>query len=489
MPLEDKEWAVKRFKPHQRRLDYVISANYYDGNTPMAFATAKFRSAFFDVFGKYSENLCAPIIDALSDRLRVTGFRSNKAEITEESVVSTVTVPNVTLPTRKRVKITDPPGERAWEIWTQNRMDLRSQEVHTESLLTGDGYVIVWPDEKMFPTIWPQIADEIEIEYDANTQGKIRRGAKMWFDPYASRYRLNVFLENVIEKYISRETKANPPETAGGWAELERVRNPYGRVPIFHFPNKVENKHGISELRDAVPIQDGLNKAVVDMMVAMEFAAYKQRYIIGHEEEVDPDTGEPVDENSKNYGVDRMMAIPDPEAKVGQFDATDLTQFLKVQDKYWLSAARVTGTPLHYFYITQGDFPSGEAIKSAEGRFIKKITDRQTANGNQWEDVLKFCFQILNELTDDLTFSTMWADATPRSDAEIADTAVKKKAVKVPSSQLQREMGYSEEEIDRNIEEAEAEQAMSAALKMSQDQNQPGESRETTRGRQGVEGG
>jgi hypothetical protein len=183
------------------------------------------------------------------------------------------------------------------------------------------------------------------------------------------------------------------------------------------------------------------------------------------------------------------MTIPDLDAKVGQFDSTDLQQFLKVQDKFWLSAARVSATPLHYFYLTQGDFPSGEAIKSAEGRFIKKIERRQTSYGNRWEDALLFAMKIDGKDTEDLELTCMWDPATPRSEAELADTAVKKRAIGVPRSQLMREQGYSEDEIDRFLEESDSEAAAKAELMMSPEENGGPPSRDTTRAGQGVPGG
>jgi hypothetical protein len=158
-----------------------------------------------------------------------------------------------------------------------------------------------------------------------------------------------------------------------------------------------------------------------------------------------------------------------------------------VQDKFWLSAARVSSTPLHYFYLNSGDFPSGEAIKSAEGRFIKKIGDRQTSNGNQWEDVISFAMEVDGIFSEDIELTTVWDPATPRSEAELADTAVKKRAIGVPRSQLLREQGYSEEEIDRFLEESDSEAVARAALTMKPEEP-GGESRDTSRARQGVPG-
>jgi Phage portal protein, SPP1 Gp6-like len=474
-PDSNLEWAVHEYQPSIRRYNYTKYWNYNEGNHPMAYATEKYRGAFYDVFKDFAENVCPGVVDALNDRLTVTGFVTDRAELVKEEAPSQMPSMPGGPPMPARVKLTtkDDEGERAWDIWKRNRMDQRSTAVHEESLLMGDSYVIVWPDEEMQAAIWPQCAEEINIQYDKNTH-KILRASKAWWDDLENKWYLNIYTDLGIWKYESTE-KSNTlsfPQRDSLFSQVDFVPNIYGRVPVFSFHNRTEMQYGVSELKDIVPVQDALNKSDVDLLVAMEFASFKQRYIIGMETEIDEQTGEPVDAVSKNYGVDRLLGIPDPEAKVGQFDATDLGQFLRVQDKFWASVAKISGTPLHYFLITTGDFPSGEAMKSAEARFIKRITDHQTSYGNVWEDVIKFAMTIDESSTDpEMVLKTMWSDASPRSDAELADTAVKKRAVGVPRSQLLREFGYDEEQVDRFLDESDAETVAKAALNMQPNDN------------------
>lgn len=473
----DLTWATNQYKMNERRRKYELYWNYYEGNQRLAFATEKFKEAFGNLFKEFAENVCPAVVDSLVDRLQVVGFRSSAAALSTEPVPSLV--PGV--PERKKVTTSDPKGQDAWDIWERNRMDLRSKDVHRESVMMGDSYAIVWPDENMQAAIWPQLANEVTVQYDPNTQGKLLRGAKRWFDDVEARWMLNVYLRDAILKFESRNKTVNQPEKPEGYRQIDEVSNPYDVVPVFHFPRGVQNRHGRSDLKDVIPIQDALNKAVMDMLIAMEFASFKQRYVIGLEVEIDEETGEPKDANAKNYGVDRMMAIPNEEAKVGQFDATDLTQFLKVQEKFWASVARVSGTPLHYFFITQGDFPSGEAQKAAEARFSTRIEDSQTSYGNTWEDVMRFAMQIDGTWEENLELTALWTDATPRSDSELADTAVKKKAVGFSRSYLLSEFGLSDEEIDRMLQESDAEAIQKFVLQQPPESGQQGENGSTQR--------
>lgn len=467
MAIQDLEWGVAQYKQQSLMRKYTLYWNYYDGNQRLAFATEKFRSTFGHLFKEFAENVCPPVIDSLVDRLKLVGFRSSAAQ------TSTTEVPSIVqgVPARKRVQIADPYAQVAWETWERNRMDLRSKDTHREAAMMGDGYVIVWPDENMQAAIFSQLANEVFVEYDPNTPNKVLRASKRWFNKVDRYWYLNVYVEEGIYKYKSRETVTQAPETTGGYAPYDEVPNPYGQVPVFHFSRGTMQRPGISDLKDVIPVQDALNKSVMDMLIAMEFASYKQRYIIGMDVETDPDTGEPTDAVARNYGADRMMTIPNEDAKVGQFDATDLGQFLRVQEKFWASTARVSGTPLHYFFITQGDFPSGEAQKAAEARFSSRIEDCHTGFGNVWEDVITFAMKIDGTHEEGTTLSSMWSDASPRSDAELADTGVKKKAIGVPRTQLLREMGYSDDEIEMFIEESDAESVQSFMLQQKSQEN------------------
>jgi hypothetical protein len=468
----DAVWALRQFTDPRRYFQYTESRNYYDGNHRLAFATESFRQAFGSLFSAFAENMCPAVVDAVGDRLELTGFEST----TKTTTTTTVPSPIPDVPARSRVEIEDDLGQRAWDLWEDLSMDVKSKEVHRESLTMGDGYVIVWPDDDMNVQVWSQDAENMAVEYDENHEGRVLRAAKLWqIDD--GRYRLNIYLPDRIRKLVTTTVKRVRPSIndAKAFTQFEPdVANPYGVVPVFHFPNRNVARPGTSELRDVVPLQDGLNKSVADMLVTMEYAAFKQRYVIGLEVELDPQTGLPMEGALASAGVDRMLAIPDIEAKVGQFDATDLGQFLKVQEKFWASAARVSGTPLHYFYIVEGDFPSGEAMKSAEARFVKKITDRQKDFGKVWREVMRFCLYVEGDLNDSqfqkpvedggVKLTCVWAPAEPRSQTEIADTAVKKKAVGVSPSQILKELGYDDETIDRMLEELAAQQMANQVL-------------------------
>lgn len=359
---EHIEEAITEFRREGRR--YAKTERYYRGDHDLAFATEKFANTFGSLFREFAMNLCPAVCDAVRDRLRVAGFAGEA-------------------------------GEAAEAIWRRTRMPIRSGEVHREALVNGDAYVIVWPDEAGRAAIYPQRAANCTAIYDEEHPGRVLRAAKHWRTA-DGRTRLNLFYPDRIERYItSKAGEAALPEArefvpfmeAGG-----RMANPFGTVPVFHFANNADiGARGRSELEAAIPVQDGLNKAVLDMLVAMEFSAYRQRWAAGIEIEYDNE-GNAV--APFKAGVDHLWVTENPNARFGDFETAGLDQFIKVKDSFRIDVASVTGTPMYYLMPHTRGFPSGDALRRAESRLTARVRDRQAAFGHTWAEAMAFALRI-----------------------------------------------------------------------------------------------
>ena len=158
---------------------------------------------------------------------------------------------------------------------------------------------------------YPNRAANVTVVTDDDSPGRVLWAAKQWLTN-DKHIRLNLFYPDRIEKYISNanrkacflmrrsfvplagpKSQVQSPRSSeahlGTWdMGLGTIANPYGIVPVFHFANNADlGMTGRSELEAAMPVQDGLNKSVLDMLVAMEFSAYRQRWAAGIEIEID----------------------------------------------------------------------------------------------------------------------------------------------------------------------------------------------------------
>lgn len=449
----DLETAITTFKSNSEK--YRKAERYYRGDHDLAFATEKFKNAFGAMFREFALNLCPAVCDAVRDKLKVREFRVEQGG----SAAAT----------------------EAWRIWQMNRMGRRSGEVHKEAVKNGDAYVIVWPNAAGEATIYPNKAGVCTVVYDEETPGRVLWAAKHWRTP-DKRVRLNLFYPDRIEKYVSKgECEAGIPEAKEFTAYAEdriqntedrmgsqekragmpalpvkegsfRIPNPYGIVPVFHFANNADiGANGRSELEAAMPVQDAMNKSVLDMLVAMEFASYRQRWAAGIEIEYGDD-GKPVP--PFKAGVDHLWITENPEARFGDFEAANLEQFLKVKDSFRLDMACVTGTPMYYFMQVSGDFPSGEALKKAESRFIAKVRDRQESFGQVWEDAMAFALMVEGKAETRLFAD--WEDPSPLSEKEKLENLAVKKELGISDAQALTEAGYGEADIARILSEKKA---------------------------------
>jgi hypothetical protein len=447
------EQALYNFRAQNGR--YARAERYYNGDHDLAFATEKFANTFGSLFREFALNLCPAVCDAISDKLKIDGFTVHrKSDGFSRSDNGTP----------KGVTHTE-------EIWHRNRMDARTGEVHKEALKNGDAYVVVWPEANGKAAIYPNRASSITVEYDDELPGKMLWAAKFWRtkDKYT---RINLFYPDRIERYISSKpsegvlpdakefvpfagTLAGLPALAEAENDVRASRslragsprsdipNPYGIVPVFHFANNTSiGAFGRSELEDAIPVQDGMNKSVLDMLVAMEFSSYRQRWAAGIEIQYDTE-GNAV--APFKAGVDHLWITENKDARFGDFDTANLEQFLKVKDGFRIDIASVTGTPLYYLLPHGRGFASGEAMRKAESRFIAKVRDRQTSFGQTWADVMQFTLQI--EGHRDVLLSTRWEDAARLTEKEMLENLLLKKELGLSSVQALREAGYDAEEI------------------------------------------
>jgi hypothetical protein len=396
---------------------YQRYINYYEGKHDLAFASDKFRNTFGNMLKTMRENLCPIVVDAPADRMEIINFASGDETSTMD---------------------------KAWKIWQDAQMEYHSNELHKEAFKCGDAFLIVEPNTEGKARFYVQDSRQCTVIYDDNT-GVARFGAKMWATE-DSHLRVTLYYADRIEKWITRnphtdgiEIKAENFTQVQNDTEEGQVTNTYGIIPMFHF-------HTGSILPDAIPMQDRLNKTICDELVAQEFAAFPQRWATGLDVPTDPVTGKQAQPFQAGAGNVWYVADESGKAKFGEFGEAELRNFLAVEDAARLSVARVTGTPLHFFSFTTSDAISGEALKTLEARFTKRVKRTSLAVGPVWGEAMKLALRIEGESAD-ASITPQWAPAEQRSEKEFLETLSLKADLGVPEKTLWEEMGYSAEDI------------------------------------------
>ncbi|MFI5802968.1 phage portal protein [Streptomyces sp. NPDC051561] len=397
-----------------------IYSQYYEGEQQkLMFAQLRYKAAFAEVFERWRDNFCGVVVDATSERLHVDSFRI--------------------------------PGEddnaQARDFWQRSSMDAYSTSVHLEALITGTSYVLVWPDDKGDPRITPVSADRMAVSYKAGTLWEIEAAARFEPDPWG-RQQVTLWTEDYVYEI---------PYGVDSWDQGIRSTNPLGTIPVVAFQRRPRlGRQPTSVLVNCVPIQDAINKTLMDALTASEAAAYPQRYATGIEIQED-ENGNPV--APFHVGLDKLLQAEDPQARFGSFPAVDLSNYVSLVDLLVQHLGVTSRVPSHYFLVNSSNSPSGEAIISAEAGLVAQVKELMLHFGESWERVIRLCFAVIGDARQHaFEMETRWRDCEYRTEAQHIDGLLKMKQLEVPLEVLWGEAGFTAAQISdfREMRKADA---------------------------------
>ncbi|MGW0580496.1 phage portal protein [Streptomyces sp. NPDC002920] len=384
-------------------------SRYYEGEQQkLAFSQMRYKAAFASVFEQWRDNFCGTIIDATNERLHVDSFR----------------IPG------------EDDGTDARRFWQRSGMDAYSTSVHLESLITGVSYVVVWADARGEPTITPVPGSRMAVCYKPGSLWELEAAARFEMDSWG-RQQVTLWTEEYVYEVAYGTTE---------WDRGVRKPNPLKAVPVVPFENRSRlGMEPTSDLANCLPIQDAINKTVMDALTASEFAAFPQRFVTGLEIQED-ENGRPI--APFDVGHDKLLQAEDPGAKFGTFQAADLKNYVTLVDMLVQHLATVSRVPSHYFLVNSSNTPSGEAIISAEAGLVAKVRERMLHFGEAWERVIRLCFAVKGDKRRDAyEMETRWRDPEYRTEAQHIDALLKLKQLDVPLEFLWFEAGFTAAQI------------------------------------------
>lgn len=414
-------------KLDERDRDSERYERYYAGEHPFPLASRKFRDEFLPIFAGFNDNFCRLVIQAVEERLTVEGFRFGGQRA----------------------------DRQAWAIWQDNALDRQSQALHREALVKGEGLVIVAPHpyDARRAVIRCHEPEQVVLGYDDDPITPVV-ALRRWKDRATGELHATLYYADRLEKF--RRDTAPSAMVPLAWVPRLVLGEPWplphdlGEVPVVAFPNDPDiDGEGTSEIKSVIPLQNALNKLLVDMLVSSEYGAFRQRWVTGMEIPTDPETGKPVE--PFKAAVDRLWMAADAGAKMGEFEQTDLSNYTKAIELLIQHIASTTRTPPHYLLGQSGSFPSGESIKSTETGLVAKARRRMRDWGESWEQVMRLGLRATGNASAGLfaAAETKWKDPEVRTESEHVDALVKLGSIGVPSEQLWEDAGYSPQQIER----------------------------------------
>jgi len=395
---------------------------YYRGEQPLSFLSPEAKLALGTRFGRMASNIPRLAVGSLAERLRITGFQR-----------------------------AGQPSAELWADWIGNDLDQEAGVAHREALTLGTCYVIVWADNAGAPKVSIESARQVSCVRDPGTR-RITAALKRWETPTST--------EAVLYEAgrVTRLRSDNPGATTTGFRTVEVLRNPFGRPPVVALRNSDRLlDDGVSEISDLVPLVDGLNKSLSDMLVSSEYAGRPRRFASGIELVEEPvlddlgmPTGETVTVNPFPEG-NRMMVSEEPGSRFGSLPSADLAGYEASVRVLLGQIMAVSALPAHYIGALTDQPASADSLRAAEASLTARAEARQATFGRAWEDVGKLMVAARHGTDPDTeAIRVSWADAGTRSIAQEADAVVKLYgAGLLPASYALARIGYSADDIQR----------------------------------------
>lgn len=419
--LTDLDLAVAMLR-HKGPVDDRLWA-YYEGRQPLKYSSERLQKLFENINTSFVQNWCAVVVDAVAERLQLE---------------------------RITVADDDTASERLAKLMQSSVLLLESDSVHLATLVCGEAYVLVWPDEESgAPTAYYNDPRQVHLFYEADRPHAKRFAAKWWIGDDGHRY-LTLYYPDRLEYYRSQKrvmrqdsnglpTGLNEVSSGKAFDAPTIEANPYGAIPVFHF--RRDRRIIASELDNVIQPQDAVNKLLADMMVAAEYGAAPQRYIISQ--------GNPGKfKNAPNMIWDIPAGDGEGQAtSAGQFDPTPLANYLDAIDRWVTAIAIISRTPKHYFF-GQGGAPSGEALIAMEAPLNHKVEGYIKRLTATWSEVAQFLLRLdgAGEIDDNAIVPIFDQPETiqPYTQALIRKEAI---AAGIPLAWQMEQEGYTEQEI------------------------------------------
>lgn len=340
-------------------------------------------------------NWCRTVVDSVSDRMRMKAFY---------------------LPGEDRA------SEALRESWDYNNLDSESIAHHQEMLILGRGFVSVGSNEEdpEYPLIRVENPREISVDIDSRHR-RINAALRIIRDdesPAGNPSGAVLYLPDRTQ-WLTRDR--------GMWRVDDVDEHRLGRVPLVMFLNRrrVGRWEGVSEMVDAIPLVDAAARSLTNLQLAGETHSVPQKYVLGMSrgDFVDA-SGNPIPAWEAYFNA--IWANANKDAKVGQFTASDLSNFHSTVDHYASKLAGLYGLPARYVGITSVNPAAEGAIRAEEARLILNVEKKAALAGDGWGWVMGLVERFrTGEWVAGSRIKTDWFDAGTPTYSQRADALTK----------------------------------------------------------------
>lgn len=327
-------------------------------------------------------------------------------------------------------------NSKAWDYWQANGLDARQSIAIRGALEHGTSYVLVLPSVGSAPVIKPLAAlrsyalfEDEDDEYPRfflYKRGVSALGDETLYDLYDDTYVYDVRV----------------PVTAG--SDLRIAGSSEHRMPVcpvVRFRDRLD-REAVGIIAPLITLQDRVNEIVFALMIALQYASFRQRWATGlaipEREILDPETGEvlgtePVEPFES--AVNRLWVSDSPDTKFGDFAQTEVQGHLATYDSAVRTLAALAQISPN---ILTGDLVnlSADALAQMEHSTQRRKGAFKVIFGECWEQVFQLAAIAAGDPIDD-TAEVRWRDDEARAFESMAKgLAILANDLKVPVTEL-----------------------------------------------------
>ncbi|MGW5645054.1 phage portal protein [Saccharopolyspora sp. NPDC003752] len=390
--------------------------DYYNGDQDLPYAPEGVNEEVDELREMSIANWIKLVVRTAVQRLAVDNFRTHRGEELTAAEQNAA-------------------DQWAWKRWQTNRLDGRQKMVYSDRYIYGRGIVSVWPAGGGRPAIVrPESPRRVWLQQSADDPFVTNWSVKSWSEHTVSRSPLaDLRLRHAVVYDDDTFYRFRWGPDDRGWVLTKQDKNPLGEAPFVAFLNDPDTEgNSSSEVESMIRLQDSINTTRFYLMLAMGFAAFRQRGIIGydpvqrdeHGNAILDEQGNPKITPPPRAGVDRTWVFPGADTKIFEFSESNLENYIKSQSSHVQHTAALTQTPPHYL-LGQLSNLSAEALTAAEATLNRKIIDAQTTDGEAWEDVQRRATIAEGGTAGDWESQTVWRNTETVSIGQIVDAITK----------------------------------------------------------------
>lgn len=457
MQIATAEQAIDQVTRLAKKLDEQAKdalkwREYYEGKQPLKFSSAEWRKWFGAQYEDFSDNWCAPVVDATAERQRLLGFIPYEADQVDRDLS---------------------------RIMRVNGADVDFGLAATEAQYARRAFTSVWgnPDDPSTPFVSYESPTEVVVKYAPGTRREPIAALKRWTDEDSGTIYATLYTPHHLWKFKAVgpiKGLVLPASLMGQWAPREGVDdvwplpNPMGRVPISELPNRTSLSGGpMSTIAGVASMQDAINLLWGHLFTASDFAAMPQRVVLGAQLPKIPilnENGEQIGEkviDLDEANVRRIINFEGKDTKIDSWPAAEPKRFLEVIQAAKSHVQDQTRTPAYYF-SSSGSISniSGDTVTALDAGLVKKVkgVNEVQSDGTRRTGEMMCLAQGDHAKAAAMAAGTVkMGDEEIRSEAQLADALMKYKEIGFPFEWIAKQKIDDPEELAEVLEAYERE--------------------------------